>query len=322
MSNANTQFIGAINRSETTDAQQRALFLKVFSGEVISSFEKHTVVLDKHNVRTIKSGKTAQFPVLGRMPDAEYHAPGAEILGQNIAHAERNISIERLLISHVFIPDIDEAMSHFEVRSKYSRMMGQKLAQTFDRNVMRNIILAARASATVTGGDGGKELTSDDLKSGTAATKLAKWIDFLYDAAENFDNKFVTGERYCVLKPADYYTLVKEVQSNGFSAINRDYGGEGSFAEGNVLKIAGIKLIPSPMLPVGDASGDSYNAVNSELTKAICFTADAVGTVKLMDISIQSEWDIRRQGTLMVARYAMGHGILQPECACEFKTAT
>jgi hypothetical protein len=34
-----------------------------------------------------------------------------------------------------------------------------------------------------------------------------------------------------------------------------------------------------------------------------------------MDLSLQSQWDIRRQGTLMVGRYAMGHGVLQPECA-------
>jgi len=47
---------------------------------------------------------------------------------------------------------------------------------------------------------------------------------------------------------------------------------------------------------------------------------EAVGTVKLLDLAMESEYDIRRQGTLMVAKYAMGHGILRPECAIELAT--
>jgi hypothetical protein len=40
-----------------------------------------------------------------------------------------------------------------------------------------------------------------------------------------------------------------------------------------------------------------------------------------MDLAMESEYDIRRQGTLMVAKYAMGHGIIRPACAIELKTA-
>ena len=43
----------------------------------------------------------------------------------------------------------------------------------------------------------------------------------------------------------------------------------------------------------------------------------AVGTVKLLDLATESEYQIERQGTLFVAKYAMGHGILRPECAIE-----
>jgi hypothetical protein len=47
---------------------------------------------------------------------------------------------------------------------------------------------------------------------------------------------------------------------------------------------------------------------------------DAVGTVKLMDLAMEAEYQTRFQGTLMVARYAVGHGILRPECAVEIVT--
>lgn len=323
MSNASVSFIGADNGVNSTLDEQRALYLKMFMGEVLTAFEKETVVLDKHTIRTIASGKSAQFPVIGNMPDAEYHTPGEEILGQEIKQGERIITIDKLLISHVFLADIDEAMSHFEVRGKYSRMMGQKLAQTFDNHVMREMIACGTAADVAgLGTDGqGDEITDANLASGVAATKLQAWVDFLYAAAENLDNRFVPGTRYCMLKPADYYTFVKEVMSNGFSAINRDYGGNGSFADGTVINVAGIKLIPTPMLPTADYTSDAFHKVDCSGVKSVVFTEDAVGTVKLMDLSLQSEWDIRRQGTLLVGRYAMGHGILQPECVVVGKSA-
>lgn len=59
MSNANVSFLGADNGVAGTLEQQRALFLKLFSGEIIKSFEKTTVCLDKHRIRTITAGKSA-----------------------------------------------------------------------------------------------------------------------------------------------------------------------------------------------------------------------------------------------------------------------
>ncbi len=317
MSASTPSFIGAANGVDATLANQTALFLKMFSGEVIMNFEKNTVTLDKHNVRTISSGKSAQFPLIGRMPDAEYHVPGAEILGQEIKQNERTITINSLLISHVFIADIDEAMSHFEVRSKYSSRMGAALALTFDNHIMREIGLAAAGTSNV-GEDNGYVITNTNFDDGTANTRLVAWIDSLFLTAANFDDKFVPGKRWCLLKPADYYFFVKEIATNGMSAIHRDYGGQGSFADGTVVNIAGLELVKAPTLPGVTYAGEADHAFNAEYLKALCFTEDAVGTVKLLDISLQSEWDIRRQGTLMVARYAMGHDILQPECAVSF----
>jgi hypothetical protein len=34
---------------------------------------------------------------------------------------------------------------------------------------------------------------------------------------------------------------------------------------------------------------------------------------------MESEYDMRRQGTLMLAKYAMGHGLLNPQAAIEIK---
>lgn len=258
------------------------------------------------------------------MPAAEYHVPGEEITGQNVKHGERVLTIDSMLIQHVFLSDIDEAMAHFEVRSKYSQMMGTGLSDTFDNHIGRNLVACGSASAVASMGAAGQGVIIDDAELGSAtdATQVAAMVDFLFQAAQTLDEKKVPAEgRYCVMKPAEYYKLVKTVQTSGFSAIHRDYGGAGSFATGQVFMIAGISIISTNRVPTADYSAEAFHAVDCRNVKAIVFTADAVGTVKLLDLSLQSEWDIRRQGTLMVARYAMGHGILQPECVVIGRTA-
>ncbi|MNT98168.1 hypothetical protein D3C72_2406900 [compost metagenome] len=47
------------------------------------------------------------------------------------------------------------------------------------------------------------------------------------------------------------------------------------------------------------------------------FTQDTVGALKLQDIQMEAEYSVRWQGTLMVAKYAMGHGVLNPSTSVE-----
>jgi len=68
----------------------------------------------------------------------------------------------------------------------------------------------------------------------------------------------------------------------------------------------------------GGSTPQSVNLTNYE--GLVCHPS-AVGTVKLLDLAVESEYDIRRQGTLMVAKYAMGHGVLRPEAAVGIKEA-
>ena len=81
MSNATPASIGRVNASGSEDA----LFLKVFSGEVITSFDRASKTQGADSVRSIANGKSASFAVMGRTT-AAYHTPGAEILGSDVNH--------------------------------------------------------------------------------------------------------------------------------------------------------------------------------------------------------------------------------------------
>jgi hypothetical protein len=316
MSNATPSRLGQVNAANSADA----LFLKQFSGEVLTAFEQATVTADKHMVRTIANGKSAQFPVMGRS-SASYHTPGAEITGNAINHNEKVITINDLLLSSHFISNIDEAKNHYDVRSVYSTEMGRALAFQMDKHVLQTMLQAANeTTANFTGGDAGTNITA--ATSGTNADAL---IGAIFDAAEALDDAYVPADgRFCYLKPEQYYLL-----ANASKAVNVDFSGRGSIAEGSVPQVAGITLIKTPHLPTANVTGTGVaaggaggaQAVTAANTTALVTHTSAAGTVKLMDLAVESEYDIRRQGTLMVAKYAMGHGVLRPEASVRIKSA-
>lgn len=313
MVNAVSLRIGQTNGAGSTDEQ----FLKVFSGEVLTAFETANVVGDKHFIRSIPSGKSAQFPATWKV-NARYHTPGTEITGQTSNVAERTIVIDDLLLADVFIPNVDEAKNHYDYRGIYSKECGIALATNWDKNVLQVGVLASRASATVTGAFGGTSLTS----SGTAyRTVAADLIAGHYAAAQVFDEKDIpeAAPKYSFIKPAQYYLLAQAKD-----LVDRDFtGGNGDYARAEVLLVAGIRLVKTNNLPTTVINtGPAQYQGDFSKTAALIMTPDAVGTLKLMDLQGEMGWDMRRQGTLIIEKYMMGHGILRPECAVELKTTT
>ena len=55
--------LGAQNQGADT----RALFLKLFAGEVLTAFEEKNIAMGLHRVRTISGGKSASFPMTGKI---------------------------------------------------------------------------------------------------------------------------------------------------------------------------------------------------------------------------------------------------------------
>ena len=327
MSNASPVKFGNANSGSTRDD---ALFLKVFAGEVITSFDRASKTQGADMVRSISNGKSASFPVMGRI-GAEYHAVGAEILGSAVNSNEKVITINDLFISSVFVSNIEEAKNHWDVRSAYSTEMGRALSFQKDKHILQTIGQATLASANVTGGDATTNVVNTGIASTTDATAANAMIDAIFAAAKELDANYVPSEgRKCFMRLEEYYKL-----ANATNAVNVDFSGgaNGGVASGKVAKIAGIELVPVPhfissnittALPdAGSATngGTKPQAVNLSNFVALVSHPSAVGTVKLMDLAVEKEYDIRRQGTLMVAKYSMGHGVLRPEAAVGIKEA-
>ena len=332
MADTTASRLGQVNATGDVDS----LFLKVFSGEILTTFEEQNVMKDLHMVRTISSGKTAQFPVTG-VASAEYHTVGEDIVdGSNgylsrIKHAERTINIDDVLIASTFIANIDELKNHYDVRSIYAKELGKALAKRFDIATMKTLFAAAGGTSEI-GGNGGTSVAGADTLTASGL------VDALYAVARSLDEKDAPEDgRFAILTPSQYYTLLTADNV----AINRDNGGVGNVADGSIARVAGINLFKSnhldSIIALGDdsgvdtgdgasnnnvfgAAGTGYNGDFSALENGdakgfLAGTKEAIGTVKLLDLATESEYQIQRQGTLFVAKYAMGHGVLRPECA-------
>jgi hypothetical protein len=82
-------------------------------------------------------------------------------------------------------------------------------------------------------------------------------------------------------------------------------GTNGGLDTGKINMVAGHKITVSNNI-----------AANS----IYMFTNECVGVVKLLDVKTEAEYQIQKQGTLMVSSYAMGFGILNNGCVVKLAT--
>ena len=315
--------------SDNAAADKKGLFIEIFAGQVLNMFNMATVTMGRHLVRNISEGKQANFPVTGGATSG-YHTPGNAVDFQSITHSEKVIAIRDLLVAATFISNYEEKMNHFEVRSEYAKQLGQALAEEMDGAVLRNMVLAARSTSNITVSPKSK---SGSIITGATADAISgdvgKLVTAFYSAAQRLDeNNAPSQGRQAFIKPLEYYALFRSSGTTAVSdMVNRDLGGDGSVAEARMPKIAGIEVVKTNNMPTTDESSSTPNtqqtALDLDYGKNICVinTPEAVGTVKLMDLAVESEYAIANQGHQMVARLAAGHGVLRPECSVEVNDA-
>jgi len=332
------------NLPASSDKQE--LFLKKFAGEVLTTFETEAMFKDLTTTRTIENGKSASFPVVGTAV-TKYHTAGDSVITgtnylNNMSHTERVITIEDLLTSSVLLANIDEAMNHFDVRSIYSSEIGRALAKAFDRAVAMTTISAARlANNFGTNGPDGNSSTADSFaagdnsvavtNSGTDGVVLAGAV--LTGLRKLDEHDVPSDNRYIAVRPAQYWLLLDALTrgdlTRGAGYTTSYTGNTGVFENGKVAMIGGATIVKSNNIPSTDLSGDTTipaqasgtRRLNFANTQAIVFHPASTGCVKLLDVAVESEYQIERQATLMVAKYAVGHGVLRPEASYEVKSA-
>ena len=301
-----------------SSGERDALFMKVFSGEVLTAFARNTVMMSRHQVRTIDHGKSASFAVMGRTR-AKYLAPGDSLDDQRkkMEHNERVIAIDGLLTADCLITDIDDAMNHYDVRVEYSRQLGEALAMAADCAVINELANEAAKDATSKNGNIPDNGTGADKVLGTGkAFEFVTGLDISQDAtygnkilegllaarAQMTKNYVPMGDRYCLLTPEGYSAVMKALMPD-----SANYHALFDPNTGKLQTICGFEVIEVPHL-LNDGV-DGKHALNEKYTEAglqgIVFHRSAVGTVKLKDLAMERARRAEYQADQIIAKYAI-----------------
>jgi len=249
--------------SDNFGADRRALYLKLFSGEMFKGFQHNTIARDLIMKRTLKNGKSLQFIFTGRTK-SEFHTPGNSILGDSNGAppvAEKTITCDDLLISSAFVYELDEVLAHYDLRSEISRKIGYALAEKYDRLAFRAIARGARQASPVSATNyeepGGTQIRVGSTTNDSDAFNSANLVSAFYDAAAALDEKGVSSDgRVAVLNPRQYYELIQAVGTNGL--INRDVQGTALQSGNGIIEIAGIRIYKSMNIPFLGKYGTAY----------------------------------------------------------------
>ena len=241
----------------------RALYLKLFSGEMFKGFQRNTIARDLVTKRTLKNGKSLQFIYTGRTT-AEYHVPGQSILGNSDGAppvAEKTITIDDLLISSAFVYELDETLAHYDLRGEISKKIGYALAEKYDRLIFRAVSKGARQASPITKANfvepGGTQIQVGAGSNADDALTASTLVTAFYDAAAALDEKGISNDgRVAVLNPRQYYALIKDCSNNNL--INRDVQGTALQSGEGIIDIAGIKIYKSMNVPFFNRYGTKY----------------------------------------------------------------
>ena len=315
-----TTNITAPGQSNST-GDKRALYLKLFSGEMFKGFQRNTIARDLVMKRTLQNGKSIQFIYTGRTT-AEYHTPGNSILGNSDGAppiAEKTVTVDDLLISSAFVYELDETLAHYDLRGEISRKIGYALAEQYDRKAFRAITKAARQASPITK-NGFKEpggtqikLTRSGVTDGTAAYDSTCLINGFYDAAAALDEKGVPQEgRVAVLNPRQYYELIQNVESNGL--INRNERGDALQSGQGIIEIAGIPIYKSMNIPFFGRFGTKFGTASGTNPGV----TDPGATGDFVEVTMEDE-TAGSSTTKTVNNYGNGTSAFENSCGLIFQ---
>ncbi len=304
-----------------------------------------------------RGAKSAQFLVTGRagaaglLPDGSGNMTNLlqdSAYMNRIKSNEKEVFLDGPIISASMITEFDELRAQYDVRQGHAEELGKGVAEEYDIRALLMAANGARSATliTATGPDndrGGIRALDADFNSNGASA-----VATLFALKRRFDSKFVPAlDRHVIITPECYSNLAQQTD-----LLNRDWvpGKNGDFADGTVFKVAGFQLHVSARLKstdnatgLGDLSaanraatlniysggtapanangGAAVSAGQFQNTVALAFHKSGLGSVDMLGMSLESEYKIEYQSTLMVAKKLCGISWLRPEACAEITDA-
>ena len=316
---------------KTGESDRLGLFLKMFTGEVLTAFSRATVTGGKFSERTIEHGKSALFPIVGRAK-AKYLKAGKNLddLRTPIEHNERTIVIDGLLTADSLIFDLDDAMNHFDIRGKYAKELGEALAVAQDCAILAEVAKMVVAQeeniednqTTGVKGTGKGLLVSKSVAAAdygeTSAMGIAIFEALLKIKTKMSENNVPQSDRNCYIKPMALNALIANKD-----IINKLYGATMTIEGNQPPKLIGFNLIEAPLLTEGgtddanvsQGAGHVFPAAYKDTCQFIVAHPSSAGILTLKGLGMEHARRPEYQADQFIAKYAKGFGGLRPEAA-------
>ncbi len=280
--------------------------------EVKEAFDRVNIFLPLVESKTIENGSSAQFVISGKDNDTLALTQGRDVgndtqVGTDISvnpvnMDERIIAIDNLIYDARRIDGKEEKIAHYDVRGPITKMIGTVLAQKIDKTIVAQLGLACEAAGLAGNPDAAAVVVDTDIVDGaTAKAKGDAFVAAAFEAVAQMRTNDVYGDPVIAVGQLMYSYLAQS------DLINKDYtNGNGGLDSGVVEKVAGANLVTTNHLA---------SASNIEGIAGLVFTSEAVGVVNLIGLQTESNYDFNKFATLISGRYALGCGVLRPECA-------
>ena len=297
----------------------RALFENKALTDIIAMFKVTSLASQLVTKKTIDSGKSASFPVIGIAP-AEYLVQGDSLDGKKIKHSSRTIVIDDLMVAHAYIFDLDEAMANYDSKATYVKQIAMSLVKRYEEDLFRTIVKTAAITSTLQATAAGLDAFDDQkFNAPVLVTTVNKTNGvFIYQAilaakTSWFANENI-GDPVVVLQPEIYSTLLVNPASTGTTWVDDE-----ASQSGKVPMVAGMKVYQTPYLPKGVVTAGlntkAKYAGNFTGTLGVVFSPEAVAALELLGIKNEMSREHVVKSDLMSADMAVGFGTLNPAAA-------
>lgn len=314
-----------------TGKDRLGMFLKMFTGEVLTAFSQTTITGGRFSERTIEHGKSAVFPIVGRAK-AKYLKAGKNLddLRTPIEHNERTIVLDGLLTADSLIFDLDDAMNHYDIRGKYSKELGEALAVAQDCAILAEVAkmvvkqeenIKDNAETGVKGTGKGLIVTEAVAEADygeTEALGVAIFKELLKIKTHMSENFVPMSDRNVYIKPMALNALIAHKD-----IINKLYGATMTIEDNKPTKLLGFNLIEAPLLTQGgtdnenviQGDGHEFPTTYKDTCQFLVAHPSSAGILTLKGLGMEHARRPEYQADQFIAKYAKGFGGLRPEAA-------
>lgn len=302
-------------RKLNSGTNDRELYMVEMGELMLNAWEEVNFYEDLTFKQSIASGKSWDFPIIGRKRGAADHTPGEIILGGTVEHNSTNIALDNMMVDSIFLPEVDELMASYEMRSVYSRQLAESLSTTYDKRVATLHILASRVTTPpYTGGPVPSYYWAADAK-----TNAAKLEEAAFTAVGYIKERDIGGGALSYRLPHAQYLLLARYSGIEGGPVTT---GSGNRSTGRVGEIAGIQVKGVNHIPnTNVTTGATKYQGNFTTTVGHISNEMAVGTLNRRGLKLVLKEQDDRLGVLLIASRFTGHGILRPETSFEVATA-